>query len=231
LPSSQFATGGLPVRTFAKITIFIVTLCLLSPLLAGVEPSPFTQDINKLGAVTNGLNSGREGVKKLLGMLPDPDAPGTKQKDAVVRFEEIDKQIYLLNVMTFSIVTKFLAAPSDDLYGDMRGEIVHALGMVRDASQGIGDVIIDTSLDWTDSYAPEIMQALSDMVDSAYIFATGTQKAINAIEAHSKECERANYLPVIEDCKLITTCQWVLETNGFNIIDEYCCCTEGGDIR
>ena len=84
LPLRQFAVGGLPVRTFAIIMLFLVTLSLFSPLLAGVGPSPFTLNINKLGSVTTGLNSGREGVKKLLGMLPDPDDQGAKQKDAVV---------------------------------------------------------------------------------------------------------------------------------------------------
>ena len=80
------------------VVVFVAVMSLFcANAYAGIEPSPFTPEINQLGAVSNGLNSCLDRVNKVLSSPPDDVIPSPNVNGAVNRLEAITGQMNSLN--------------------------------------------------------------------------------------------------------------------------------------
>jgi hypothetical protein len=106
--------------------------------VAGIEPSPWKPEINKLNAVENGLHSIHERVSRVLATPPDPWTPSPAVQGVVGRLSAIGNQLSLLDGMLISVMDEVLqTSPGQAVPEDM----LPALGGVKAASQAVVDSV------------------------------------------------------------------------------------------
>ena len=124
------------VPVVAVAVCFLFVLCSMA--WAGVEPSPFKPEINKLNAVENNLRSIQERLSRVLQEPPEPGTPSPNVKGAVGRLSAMENQLILVNHMLFSIMEEVLAEPPEP---QVPADLLPALEGVQAASQGIANSI------------------------------------------------------------------------------------------
>jgi hypothetical protein len=124
------------VHVVAVAVCFLFALCSMA--WAGIEPSPWKPEINKLNALENNLRSIHERVTRVLGAPPDPWTPSPNVNGVVGRLSAMENQLSLVNGMLVSVMDEVLGMPPDPW---VPADMVPALEGVRAASQGIADSI------------------------------------------------------------------------------------------
>jgi hypothetical protein len=107
---------------------------------AGIEPSPFKPEINKLNAFNNHLTAIQEIVNRVLACPPNGKIPGT-----VRRLSAMDRQLYLLDASVESLVEEVMSTQPDDQHD--WNDVVPALTSVKDTAHEIVRSIDDWYLD------------------------------------------------------------------------------------
>jgi len=120
----------------AVAVCFLFALC--SVAWAGIEPSPWKPEINKLNAVENNLRSIHERITRVLATPPDPWTPSPNVNGVVGRLSAMENQLLLVNGMLVSVMDEVLGNPPDPFVPE---DMLPALEGVRAASQGIADSI------------------------------------------------------------------------------------------
>ena len=120
---------------FAFLLLIFMTFTFAAH--AGIEPSPFKPEINKLGAVTNNLTSIHDRIIKVLSCPPGKRSRCSKINGAVNRLSAVEKQLIRKGVRITSVFENILSTPSDDIHPDT----LLVLSEIRDAAQGISDSI------------------------------------------------------------------------------------------
>ena len=182
---------------FLLSTLFLTIFAITS--YAGVEPSPFMPEINKLGAITNNLNSIHDRVIKVLACPPDDSLLCPDVNGAVGRLSAMENQLVRIDALTISVVEEVLATPPDD----NRGDIVPALREVKNSSLAILETIIVGSRPDDMQPPEEFIRALSNVRDKAQDLAVGAQEFIANIEANG---EPTPVCYVNSDCQDRTEC-------------------------
>lgn len=111
---------------------FLFTLCTAA--WAGVEPSPWKPEINKLNAVENGLHSINERVSRVLGNPPDQNAQSPAVEGLVGRLSAMGNQLSLLDGMLISVMDEVLQTSPD---GSVPEDMLPALDGIKAASQAV----------------------------------------------------------------------------------------------
>jgi hypothetical protein len=101
---------------------------------AGIEPSPFKPEINKLNALNNHLTAIQEIVNRVLACPPNGNIQGT-----VRRLLAMDRQLYLLDASVEPLVEEVMGTQPDDQHD--WNDVVPALTSVKDTAQGIVESI------------------------------------------------------------------------------------------
>jgi len=107
---------------------------------AGIEPSPFKSEINKLNAFNNHLTAIQEIVNRVLACPPVGNTQGT-----VRRLSAMDRQLYLLDASVESLVEEVMGTQPDDQHD--WNDVVPALTIVKDTAHEIVRSIDDPYLD------------------------------------------------------------------------------------
>ena len=138
--------------THEKVTMrMIKTLGLIALVLtvgvgstqmanAGIEPSPFKPEINKLNAFNNHLTAIQEIVNRVLACPPNGNIQGT-----VRRLSAMDRQLYLLDASVESLVEEVMGTQPDDQHD--WNDVVPALTSVKDTAHEIVRSIDEPYLD------------------------------------------------------------------------------------
>ena len=143
-------------KILIQSVIFLFCLTMIGTLaLAGLEPMPFKPQINKLNAIQKSLNSIQTVVMQKLGIPPDPVEPGPNVIGAVNSLEAKNRQLILLNGFLDSVMEEVLGFPPAPYRVALEG--------VRDASQGIADMIGEFLSAPPNPYYPEFLSALGDV--------------------------------------------------------------------
>jgi len=121
--------GKLLIALFMIVASLMLSACTL-PVSAGVEPSPFHQEVNKLGSVVNNLNSIDSRVENVLSKPANYGEQGTVNK-----LDSMAGKLGNLESRVESI--------GDDVGDGIGSDLVvrEAFEDVRGAAQGIGDRI------------------------------------------------------------------------------------------
>jgi hypothetical protein len=93
----------------AVLVCFLFALCSFA--WAGIEPSPWKPEINKLNALENNLRSIHERVTRVLNIPPDPFTPSPNVNGAVGRLSAMENQLILVNHMLVSVMDEVLQTP------------------------------------------------------------------------------------------------------------------------
>ena len=187
--------------------IFLFCLTMFGNVaLAGLDPSPFTPQINKLNAIEESLNSINTVVMKRLSIPPDPVEPSPNVIGTVNNLEAKNRQLILLNGFLDSVMEEVLGIPPDPIRPALEG--------VRDAAQGIAD-IISAFLDIPpDPYYPEFLSALEDVLYSAQVLADNASYYLDQMI----DCGACGEITTQADCEGASGCYWIFD-GGF-------CCQE-----
>jgi len=118
---------------------FLMLICIsfTSAATAGIEPSPFRPEINKLNAVSHQLASIHDRIIKVLSCPPGKRSRCSKINGAVNRLSAVEKQLIRKGVRITSVFENILSTPSDDIHPDT----LLVLSEIRDAAHGISDSI------------------------------------------------------------------------------------------
>ena len=125
------------VPVVAVAVCFLFALCSMA--WAGIEPSPWKPEINKLNALENNLRSIHERVNRVLGAPPDPWTPSPNVNGVVGRLSAMENQLLLVNSMLVSVMDEVLGTPPPDPW--VPADMIPALQGIKAASQGIADSV------------------------------------------------------------------------------------------
>jgi hypothetical protein len=145
---------------------------------------------------------------KKLGIPPDPVEPSPTVIGAVKSLEAKNRQLILLNEFFDSVMEEVLDIPPDPYRPALEG--------VRDASQGIADMIQEVMDDWPPIYIPpqEFLDVIQTVKDSAQFLANNASYYIDqTIECTIRCLEHA-----LETSCESADCFWI--SNGGT---GYCC--------
>ena len=138
----------------------------ISGVLAGVESSPFLPEINQLGAVANILSSADIRVAKTMDHPPDPCFPPDPCKGlngAVNRLEAINDQIGSIENIIFSMINEVTYVQGSTLHEMLIPPLEDAHDLANVILVRIGEYRP------TDPAAPEFLEALENVADSAFL--------------------------------------------------------------
>lgn len=120
-------------------SVIVLAILLMSglaaPVSAGVEPSPFKVDINKLGSIVNHLDSIGHRVEHVGVVPPNDQKPGTL-RGAVNRLDAMADDLGRLDGRLGGLIGEFPNNPQD-----LPEDVIAALGEVKSEAQGIVDSI------------------------------------------------------------------------------------------
>ena len=122
--------------SMAVVSVAVI-LGMATGAMAGIDPQPFTPEINQLGAVENGLSSCLNRITKVLSPPPDDGHPTPNVNGVVNRLEAIDGQINSLNNFIISTVDAVLGVDPNPF----REGVITALEQVKGVAVGIADTI------------------------------------------------------------------------------------------
>lgn len=154
---------------------------------AGIEPSPFKPEINKLNAFDNHLTAIQEIVNRVLACPPNGNMPGT-----VRRLSAMDRQLYLLDASVESLVEEVMGTQPDDQHD--WNDVVPALTSVKDTAQEIVRSIDDPYLDCSsdDLRLVDALKHISltaDMlVENATQYIRDLSGEVNCVELTKRNC-------------------------------------------
>lgn len=116
----------------------VAVLILAGTGVAGVEPSPFKPEINKLNAIENGLHSVGERVNLVLASPPGQNVQSPAVQGVVGRLSAMGNQLSLLDGMINSVMDEVLQTSPD---GSVPKDLIPALDGVKTASQTVADSV------------------------------------------------------------------------------------------
>jgi hypothetical protein len=129
------------IKTLGLIALVLTVVAGSTQMAnAGVEPSPFKPEINKLNAFDNHLTAIQEIVNRVLACPPDGSMTGT-----VRRLSAMDRQLYLLDASLESLMEEVMGTQPDDQHD--WNDVAPALTSVKDTAQGIVRSIDESYLD------------------------------------------------------------------------------------
>ena len=121
-------------------SVIVLAILLLSglatPVSAGVEPSPFRDDTNKLGSIVNNLGSVDRRVGFVLTHPPDPCKSG--MKGDLNRLDAMAGDLERLDNRLGGLIGEFPNNPQD-----LPEDVIAALSEVKSEAEGIVDRIND----------------------------------------------------------------------------------------
>lgn len=157
--------GGSNMKKLIIGSVIVLAILLLAgfatPVSAGVEPSPFKSEINKLGSIVNNLDSINTRVE-LVGVVPPNDQkPGTL-RGTVNRLEAMAGELERLDIRMGGVIGELPAYPQKML------EVIGAFGEVKASAQGIIGSINEYLRDPGPNDPPhEFVEALGEVRDGA----------------------------------------------------------------
>jgi hypothetical protein len=116
------------------ILVILLFSVLAGPVMAGVEPSPFHDDYNKLGSIINNLESVERRLGFILTHPPDPAKPGLNGE--INRLEAMAGELEGLDNRLGGLIGSYPINPED-----LPDDLYDAYGEVIESSQGIVDRI------------------------------------------------------------------------------------------
>ena len=200
---------------WCKATVLSVPLVLVTALFlgdfgvatAGTEPSPFTPQINQLGAAENILVSAGSRIVKAMDHPPDPVVPSPNLEGALNRLGAINKQLVSVDDMVASIIEEVMGlepSPFQPL-----ADLVPALSGVRNAAQAIVDEIEARMGLEPIPFVPAFEEGLRTVQSAAQTISTHTQTYIDQIN-----CD-VNCLEIESpaECEAFVCCVWIPSDN------------------
>lgn len=200
---------------WCKATVLSALLVLFSaPFLgnfgvaiAGTEPSPFTPEINQLGAAQNILVSAGSRIVKGMDNPPDPAVPSPDLTGALKRLDAITNQLVSVDDMVVSLAEEVMGidpSPFEPLT-----DIVPALSGVQNAAQAIVDEIEARMGVEPSPFVPAYEDGLRIVQSSAQTISTHTQNYIDQIS-----CD-VNCLAIESpaECESYVCCVWIPSDN------------------
>ena len=179
---------------------------------AGVEPSPFTPEINQLSAVENGLNSCFDRINKVLATPPDYQEPSPDLNGAINRLEAIDGQINSLNDFVANTILSVMGVEPSPF----REDVITSLYQVK----AVSDDIVNTTAIFLDMASGDIHPDFVSAVDWVYGSATTMSGDIEyTIEQLSATACTPTDLE--EYLCLQNACNWII---GDSFSGSFCCC-------
>jgi hypothetical protein len=195
-------------KRFISVAMIIVFL-LPGLAFAGLEPTPFTPEINKLGAIENSLNSIDERIRAVLAIPPDDIIPAPVKK-----MDAMSYQLLLLNGFMEStmdeIINAVLSTPPDDIMPVI--EALERIGLVmRNESPegGIADVVEAYLIEYfptNGSIAPMFYNALMQFSGNANLIILNVNAYIDQINSGLPGC--SSYVTP-ETCNNALGCGWI----------------------
>ena len=179
-------------------------LGLSAPALAGFDPTPFTPEVNKLGAIENSLNSISERIRAVLAIPPNDQTPAP-----VNRIHAMDHQLSLLTAFMAStmdeIIDAVMAIPPDDQLPVI--DALNAISAVlsNESEMGIYDVA-DTYLGLYPDAA--LSEALTDFSLSAKLMLDNAQEYIDDITTTPIPCPGLTEAECVDEAP---RCVWVID--------------------
>jgi len=203
-----------------KKWIVSVLLCLglplfVSPLYAGVEPSPFQPEINQLGAVGNSLQSCLDRVEKVLAVLSDPSLPGHDINGVVNRMDAINGQMTSLDDFISSTISSVMGAEPSPF----RTDLIPALQSVKAVSDVIAEDIDLAIAAHPPEPGSELDQALKGVMFAADDLTATVLQGIDEINGGPNVCAPNT---MDEVACMGAGCNWIDITEPY-----YCCCIGG----
>lgn len=176
---------------------------------AGIEPSPFTPEINQLGAAVNILDSADRRILKVIANPPDETEPSPNLEGALYRLAAINNQLNSVDDMVQSLADEVMGTePSPfrlDVLPALEEVRVEALKIVANIQEftGLEPCPIAAEIVITGTEPSPFIDALTEVQCSAQTIVINTENSISRIEA-SVDCPSI-VLPTL--CK--PPCLWL----------------------
>jgi hypothetical protein len=136
-------------------SVIVLTILLLSglatPVSAGVEPSPFRDEVNKLGSIVNQLDSIGQRVEHAGVVPPNDQKPGTL-RGTLNRLDAMGGDLERMDSRLGGLIGEFPNNPQD-----LPEDVIAALGEVKSEAQGIVDSINEYLRDPTNGDPPKVL--------------------------------------------------------------------------
>lgn len=144
-------------RILAAVSLIVLCLGLVPAVNAGIAPSPFRDDLGKLGAISNNLDSINDRLNHVLSKQLDPFDLGR-----VNQLGAMEDKLDLINGRIMAVL--FAPQPEPPKV------IIDALTDVRDNAQAIvdtADAALKNSYEGEDTALIGVREAAQDIVDLA----------------------------------------------------------------
>ena len=153
------------MKTAAIVVVFLMVGGSVQVVSAGVEPSPFTPQINQIVAVVNSLNSIHDQSNRILAILPNDILPSHNINKAVNRLGAMENKLYLLDNLVNIIGEEVMGIPADNKHEPT--DVVTALDEVASSAGGIAERVTQFLGLPPDDIHPDFLGALGLVREAA----------------------------------------------------------------